>query len=131
MNKHPMKDDEIPFHTLPKDEFFLLEKIEESDESNYTGYHRHHFYEILWFTDISLEEKHSIDFDDYTISPNQVYITVKQLILNRSFTEAKRYIVFDSMSLKEIAYQLGFSDPAYFSRIFKQKYERFLPILNF
>ncbi len=257
-----MKDEVIPFHSLPTDEFLILEKIEGADESNFTGYHRHHFYEILWFTDTGSGETHSIDFEDYTISPNQVYIltpnqvhtmeigtkkgfllavspevfnrffqlsrvllikpyfavqtladdvaevlknlmaliekeyteskrqnlleaylaaffihiatgltqpgskdskvsevlnliekhfvaqkevafyadainlsirrtneivvastgmTVKQLIINRSITEAKRYIAFDTMSLKEIAYQLGFSDPAYFSRIFKQK----------
>ncbi|WP_157433300.1 hypothetical protein [Adhaeribacter aquaticus] len=47
----------------------MLERIETSDESNYTGFHRHHFHKILWFTDVGNEEIHSIDFENYPISP--------------------------------------------------------------
>lgn len=47
--------------------------------------------------------------------------TVKQLIIGRLITEAKRLIYIENLSLKEIAYQLGYNDPAYFSRIFKKK----------
>lgn len=47
--------------------------------------------------------------------------TVKQLIIDRTITEAKRFIGSGNLSVKEIAYQLGFTDPAYFSRIFKSK----------
>jgi len=33
--------------------------------------------------------------------------------------EAKRNLSFSKKSIKEISYELGFEDPAYFSRFFK------------
>ena len=45
--------------------------------------------------------------------------TVKELILQRVILEAKREINFGKLSFKEIAFKLGFNDPAYFSRFFK------------
>ena len=35
-------------------------------------------------------------------------------------TEAKRSLVYTGMSINEIAYELGFKDPAYFSRFFSK-----------
>lgn len=35
--------------------------------------------------------------------------------------EAKRLLVHTAMSAKEIAYELGYEDPAYFSRLFQIK----------
>ena len=46
--------------------------------------------------------------------------TVKQLITDRLTTEAKRMITTEELPYKEIAYELGFNDVAYFSRFFKQ-----------
>lgn len=45
--------------------------------------------------------------------------TVKELLQQRILLEAKREISFGRLTLKEIAYKLGFVDPAYFSRFFK------------
>jgi len=42
------------------------------------------------------------------------------LIKNRVILEAKRYLQYTDKSAKEIAYALGFSNPAHFSRFFKQ-----------
>lgn len=36
-------------------------------------------------------------------------------------TEAKRNLIFGQMSVEQIAYWLGFSDPAYFTRFFKKE----------
>lgn len=36
-------------------------------------------------------------------------------------TEAKRNLIFGDMSVEQIAYWLGFSDPAYFTRFFKKE----------
>lgn len=55
------------------------------------------------------------------ISASSIGLTVKQLIIERLVTEAKRLIYMQKLSFKEIAYKLGFNDPAYFSRIFKKK----------
>ncbi|WP_129715453.1 helix-turn-helix domain-containing protein [Pedobacter sp. SYP-B3415] len=40
------------------------------------------------------------------------------VIKNRIMLEAKRLLVHTAMSAKEIAYELGYEDPAYFSRLF-------------
>lgn len=44
----------------------------------------------------------------------------KALIAERLLLEAKRRLIYTRASLEEIAYDLGFKDPAYFSRRFKQ-----------
>lgn len=48
-------------------------------------------------------------------------VTVKEMILQRVILEARREINYGKLSLKEIAFKLGFSDPAYFSRFFKKQ----------
>lgn len=45
--------------------------------------------------------------------------TAKEMIAGRLVLEAKRQGVNTSMSSKEIAYMLGFNDPAHFSKFFK------------
>ena len=45
----------------------------------------------------------------------------KTIILEKKITEAKRLLYFTDLSVKEIAFQLGFEDSSYFSRLFKQK----------
>lgn len=44
----------------------------------------------------------------------------KTLINERLVTQAKRLLIFTQQSICDIAYGLGFKDPAYFSRFFKQ-----------
>lgn len=46
--------------------------------------------------------------------------TVTQLIHNRLILEAKRELAFSQHSVKNIAFELGFEDPPYFSRFFKK-----------
>ncbi|MBN1180992.1 MAG: helix-turn-helix domain-containing protein [Bacteroidales bacterium] len=48
-------------------------------------------------------------------------LTTKQLIIEQQITEAKRLLFFTTLSVKEIAYKLGFEDSSYFSRLFKNK----------
>jgi AraC-like DNA-binding protein len=45
-------------------------------------------------------------------------LSVKDLIQNRKLLEAQRELTFSSKAVKEIAYDLGFDDPAYFTRFF-------------
>ncbi len=47
--------------------------------------------------------------------------TITQLIHDRILLEAKRELIFSGRSIKEISYELGFEDPAYFSRFFKKQ----------
>jgi AraC-like DNA-binding protein len=45
----------------------------------------------------------------------------KNIILDKKITESKRLLHFSDLSVKEIAFQLGFEDSSYFSRVFKRK----------
>lgn len=44
--------------------------------------------------------------------------TPSDLIKNRILLEAKRLLIYTDFTVKEIAFELGFNDPAYFSRFF-------------
>jgi AraC-like DNA-binding protein len=47
--------------------------------------------------------------------------SAKDLILNRIMLEAKRFATYSETSVKEVAYTLGFEDPAHFSKLFKNQ----------
>jgi AraC family transcriptional regulator, transcriptional activator of pobA len=47
-------------------------------------------------------------------------VSPKEWMTNRLMLEAKRKLQFSKLSVKELAYQLGFNDPNYFSRLFKK-----------
>lgn len=74
------------------------------------------------------KEKHTVaDYADLMlIAPKTLTHKFKRMnlpqpnevIKNRIILEAKRLLVHTSMSAKEIAYELGYEDPAYFSRLF-------------
>ena len=44
--------------------------------------------------------------------------SLHELLTDRLIAEARRNLVFSLMSIQEIAYELGYADPAYFSRAF-------------
>lgn len=44
----------------------------------------------------------------------------QQIVHERVILEAKRYLIYTVHSISQIAYKLGFNDPAYFSRFFKR-----------
>lgn len=46
--------------------------------------------------------------------------TAKAVLQQRLLVEAKRHLIYTAESLEQTAYNLGFKDPAYFSRMFKQ-----------
>jgi len=47
--------------------------------------------------------------------------TINTLLLNRKLLEAKRLLTYSSLSISDIAYELGFEDTSYFSRFFKRE----------
>lgn len=47
-------------------------------------------------------------------------VPASALIEARVIREARRYLAFSNLRVSEIAYQLGFGDPAYFSRVFRR-----------
>jgi transcriptional regulator len=48
-------------------------------------------------------------------------LSPKQLQIDMQLTEAKRLLLYTSLTINEIAYHLGFEDSSYFSRIFREK----------
>ena len=48
-------------------------------------------------------------------------ISAKQYIINRLMTEAKRLLLSSELPVSEIAWKLGFSDPSYFIRLFRNE----------
>lgn len=81
--------------------------------------------------EIHYRSKHSVsDYADLLeISPKILTTKFKKLnlenpneyIKNRIILEAKRLLIYTSLSIKEIAYTLGYDDPAYFNRFFVQR----------
>ena len=47
-------------------------------------------------------------------------LSPKEWITNRLIQEAQRKLQYSEVSVKELAYELGFNDPGYFSRLFKK-----------
>ncbi len=57
----------------------------------------------------------------YNIVKHYAGLSPKEFITNRLMLEAKRRLYYgESSSIKELAYELGFNDPEYFSRLFKK-----------
>lgn len=47
-------------------------------------------------------------------------ITIEQFYILQKIEKVKEYLIYDELSLKEIAYQLGYSSPAHLSSQFKK-----------
>lgn len=81
--------------------------------------------------EIHFREKHNVaDYADLLhIAPKTLTHKFKnlnlespnQFIINRILLEAKRLLFYTDKPVKEIAYYLGYEDPAYFNRLFTNK----------
>jgi len=82
----------------------------------------------------NLVEEHFIEYhkvneyaDKLSVTPNHLSETIKkvtgktagEIIHERLILEARRRLLHSSISVKELAYELNFNDPSYFSRFFK------------
>jgi len=56
----------------------------------------------------------------YRIVKEYSGISPKDFFINRLMIEAQRKLHYSTLSVKELAYELGFNDPDYFSRLFKK-----------
>ncbi|MBB4806701.1 AraC-like DNA-binding protein [Chryseobacterium defluvii] len=89
------------------------------------------FRDFSRYLEIHFREKHNVS--DYAellhIAPKTLTHKFKnlnldspnQFIINRILLEAKRLLFYTDKPVKEIAYDLGYEDPAYFNRLFTQK----------
>jgi AraC family transcriptional regulator, transcriptional activator of pobA len=70
---------------------------------------------------ISLAEQLALNTNSlYTLVKHYSGVSPKEFINNRLILEAKRRLYYSKCSIKELAYDLGFNDPEYFSRLFKK-----------
>lgn len=77
-----------------------------------------------------LTEHHDVQHiaDGLALTSNTLYgivkefggVSPKEWITNRLMLEAQRKLQYSNISVKELAYELGFNDPGYFSRLFKK-----------
>lgn len=95
-------------HNIDKRVFQLLEQI----DKNFMNEHNTAFYS----RQVCLSEKRLNE-----LTKKALGVTVKQLISERLFLEAKKLIHYRELTFKEIAFNLGFNDSAYFSRFFKEQ----------
>lgn len=56
----------------------------------------------------------------YNIVKQYAGVSPKEFMTNRLIIEAQRKLYYAETTAKELAYELGFSDPGYFSRLFKK-----------
>ncbi|HEY8957374.1 helix-turn-helix transcriptional regulator [Chitinophaga sp.] len=88
------------------------------------------FIEFKLVVETSLTEQPSINAiaDKLALSTTSLYRIVKEYtgtspkdyFTNRLIAEAQRRLRYSNTSIKELAYELGFNDPDYFSRLFKK-----------
>tara|TARA_B110000971_G_C19805476_1_gene406313 strand:- start:377 stop:757 length:381 start_codon:yes stop_codon:yes gene_type:complete len=87
-------------------------RFKELLESEYKGFHK-----VSQYADalnVSSKNLHALTNKHFGISP-------LKMIHNRLFLEAKRLLLFQSLSIKEIGYELGFLDASSFSNFIKSK----------
>jgi len=88
------------------------------------------FIEFKLMVEIHLTKQPSINAiaDKLALTTNSLYRLVKEysgtspkeFFTNRLMIEAQRKLRYSDLSVKELAYELGFNDPDYFSRLFKK-----------
>jgi AraC family transcriptional regulator, transcriptional activator of pobA len=88
------------------------------------------FIEFKLVVETHLTEQPSINMiaEKLALTTNSLYRIVKEFsgtstkdfITNRLMIEAQRKLHYSNLSVKELAYELGFNDPDYFSRLFKK-----------
>lgn len=88
------------------------------------------FIEFKLVVETHLTEQPSVNAiaDKLALTPNSLYRIVKEysgvspkdFFTNRLMIEAQRKLQYSKLSVKELAYELGFNDPDYFSRFFKK-----------
>jgi AraC family transcriptional regulator, transcriptional activator of pobA len=88
------------------------------------------FIEFKLVVETHLTEQPSINAiaEKLALTTNSLYrivkeysgISPKDFLTNRLMIEAQRKLHYSNLSVKELAYELGFNDPDYFSRLFKK-----------
>lgn len=111
---------------LKLNEVYLRSLPHRSNEQNRNSKVQH--FKKLINRNYSANKSPSVYADELNVSPNHLNALCKkhegktaiQLIHERMILEAKRLLYATDMHIKEISFQLGFEDVAYFNRFFKK-----------
>jgi AraC-like DNA-binding protein len=103
-----------PFNAKPE-EYHLIFDIKEFIDEKYREQLQNADFKLLF---------ESSGLNPHRLVNEKVGVTIKGLLKNKRLTESKKDLVFSNKSIKEIAYDHGFSDPAYFNRFFKQQTQK-------
>jgi len=88
-----MNSEFIPRHQMENGSFFSIDKIENADEIFFKEIHRHNFFELLWFTQVSKSDFHWIDFEKYSLKNNQIFILTPHQVHQMDIGKKKGYIL--------------------------------------
>ncbi len=102
------ENQKIPSQTtaISKERYFhFLELV----ESNYCKEHSVQYYANR----MNIHPKRLNEVTQFASGENALYLVQKRILV-----EAKRLLFYNTLSIKEIAYQLGFEDVSYFSKFF-------------
>jgi AraC family transcriptional regulator, transcriptional activator of pobA len=86
----------------------FLESVRDNFEYNYP---LSHFADLLSTTELKLNE----------LAKLHAGKTAQNVIYGLIASEAKRLLTYENLSVKEVAFRLGFKDPFYFSNFFKKQ----------
>lgn len=93
-------------------QLFIIQKLRNAIEDNFRTKHSASEYaDMLHITPVVLSRT----------AKNHFNMTLSDLITERIIVEAKRELYLTNKTVKEIAYELGYDDEYYFSRVFKGK----------
>ncbi|MDL2296539.1 helix-turn-helix domain-containing protein [Bacteroidales bacterium OttesenSCG-928-B11] len=59
---------------LAKDHFIEIFRLEDIDETVFNNYQRYDFYQLIWFTKISGNDRYFLDFNEHLIYNNQIVL---------------------------------------------------------
>lgn len=131
-SRNPRKEitlQNLLFALLNKLTAILLNQLQQ-DPAQSEGRDRYYFNKFNLLSAQHFTKEHSVGFYSNALGISSRRLssicqrfsgkTAKSIIIEKIISELKRYLKFSSLSFKEIAYRLGFEDPAYMSRIFKK-----------
>ena len=76
---------------------------------------------FFFFNDPATTEIYTLSLHDaLPICQQLVEKSALQMVHERVLLEAKRSLIYTVQTISEIAYELGFTDPAYFTRFFRR-----------
>lgn len=98
-----------PFNAS-KDEYQVIFDVKELIDKEYHNNLTNKDFEVL------IQDN---GFNAQALVKNKLGITIKTLFNKKKLMESQKEVAFSDKSLKEVSYDMGFKDPAYFNRVFK------------